>query len=57
MPDYKKMYLYLFNEVTDIIEKLKSTQMECETMYLEGDESNILRIYKKERGDEEQKKP
>ena len=47
--DYKKMYLHLFNAVTDAIECLPlrpeavkdllvQTQQECEEMYIEADE-------------------
>ncbi len=28
--NYKKAYLHLFNEVTDLIEKLKQIQIDCE---------------------------
>lgn len=38
MPDYKKMYKSLFNNVTDIIEELKKAQMETEEIYIESDE-------------------
>ena len=34
MPDYKKLYLKLFNEITDTIEKLKKAQKNTEEMYL-----------------------
>ncbi len=43
MPDYKKLYFKLFNDITDVINKLKQTQIDAEEMY--------LRIY-----DEEDKK-
>lgn len=42
MADYKKMYLRLFNEVTDALEdldkisvKLKQAQQKCEDIYIE----------------------
>ncbi len=35
---YKDMYLKLFNEVTDTIERLKELQKECERMYIEAQE-------------------
>ena len=35
MPDYKKLYHKLFNEITDTIEKLKKTQEDAEELYLE----------------------
>ena len=28
--NYKKAYLHLFNEVTDLIEQLKQIQIDCE---------------------------
>ena len=34
MPDYKKLYLSLFNDVTDIIEELKKIQKVSEEKYL-----------------------
>ncbi len=35
MPDYKKLYFKLFNEITDTIEKLKKAQEDAEEMYLD----------------------
>jgi hypothetical protein len=35
MPNYKKLYFKLFNEITDTIEKLKKVQECTEEMYLE----------------------
>ena len=35
MPDYKKMYLTLFNSVTDAIEILKKAQQKTEEIYIE----------------------
>ena len=37
MADYKEMYFQLFNELTDIIEKLKEIQCKAEEMYMETD--------------------
>ena len=37
---YKDMYLKLFNEVTDTIERLKEIQAICEEMYLSAEEEN-----------------
>ena len=36
MPDYKKMYLKMFNRVTDVIEDLKKLQCETEEIYLQS---------------------
>jgi len=35
MIDYQKMYYELFNEITDIIEKLKQIQIIAEEKYIE----------------------
>lgn len=41
MPDYKKMYFALFNELTNAIEKLKDAQKRCEELYIScADEEN-----------------
>ncbi len=42
MPDYKKMYLELLNQVEEVIEKLKAAEQACEDIYVrtyEDDES------------------
>ena len=35
---YKKAYLHLLNEVTDIIERLKEIQQEIEEIFMSADE-------------------
>ena len=40
MPDYKKLYLELFNKVSDIIEELKEVQIKAEEMFLEEDDDD-----------------
>ena len=35
MPDYKKLYLSLFNDVTDAISKLQAAQQDAEERYLD----------------------
>ena len=42
MPDYKKLYFKLFNEITDTIEKLKKAQVDTEEMYLDICENEFL---------------
>lgn len=37
MPDYKKMYLTMFNKVTDVIEELQALQQQVEQIYIESD--------------------
>ena len=39
MADYKELYFKLFNEVTDIIERLKEVQCEMEDRWIEEDEA------------------
>ena len=39
MADYKDMYYQLFNEVTDVIEKLKEIQRKMEELHAESDET------------------
>jgi len=34
MEDYKKMYYELFNDITDVIEKLKEIQINAEERYV-----------------------
>ncbi len=36
-PDYKQMYLTLFDEVTVVIEKLKNVQKACEEIFIDTD--------------------
>ena len=44
MEDYKKMYFELFNEITDIIEKLKEIQIKAEERYVEAEEQDFFGI-------------
>lgn len=41
MPDYQKMYLTLFNKISDTIEELRQAQAETEELYLDGMEANL----------------
>lgn len=38
MADYKKMYLDLFNGITDVIEQLKQLQMDAEEHFIQSEE-------------------
>ena len=51
MPDYQKMYLGLFNKVTNVIEELQQAQRDTEQLYLEssGPEPLVLETEDKER--------
>lgn len=40
MPDYKNMYLKLFNRVTDAVEMLMQAQKEVEEMYISGEDED-----------------
>jgi hypothetical protein len=44
MPDYKNMYLKLFNSVTDAIYILQKAQIEGEYLYIEKDDQPILML-------------
>ena len=44
MEDYKKMYFELFNEITDIIERLKEIQLKSEERYVEAEEQDFFGI-------------
>ncbi len=48
MPNYKKMYFKLFNDVTDAIELLKKAQIDAEEEYINSseEEENILKLNK-----------
>lgn len=35
MQSYKKLYFHLFNQFTELIEKMKTIQQEAEELYLE----------------------
>ena len=41
MPNYKEMYLKLFNKVTDVIEELQQVQRETEELYIKGPEPEL----------------
>ena len=42
MPDYQKMYLGLFNKVTNVIEELQQAQRDTEQLYLESSDAEPL---------------
>ena len=42
MIDYQKMYYELFNEITDIIEKLKQIQISAEEKYISANDFEDL---------------
>jgi hypothetical protein len=48
MADYKKMYLTLFNEVTDTISKLQEAQKKTEQIYIETDKPTARLIKRDE---------
>ena len=45
--DYKKMYFYLFNKITDISRQLEEIQLAREAMYINMGEDIRLRTDKK----------
>jgi hypothetical protein len=42
MPDYQKMYMNLFNKVTDVIAELQEVQRQTENLYIESPEPEIV---------------
>ena len=36
MTDFKKIYLHIFNKVTDAIDLLQAAQRECEELYIQS---------------------
>lgn len=44
MADYRKMYLNLFNKVTDVIEELQQIQRETEDLYIKGRETGLTAL-------------
>ena len=48
MPDYQKMYLELFNDMTALIEKMKEIQRKTEEMYIESTCNRIQKQQKKD---------
>lgn len=48
METYKELYYFLFNQITDIIEQLKSIQQQSEEMFItcEKDDETILSNHK-----------
>ncbi|MGX8702343.1 hypothetical protein [Caproiciproducens sp.] len=58
MPDYKKMYFYLFNQVTNSIQQLKEAQQEAERIYINSDDiSPLVSLENKEKTFHNKKKP
>jgi hypothetical protein len=58
MPDYKKMYFYLFNQVTNSIQQLKEAQQEAERIYINSDDiSPLVSLENKEKTFHNEKKP
>ena len=42
MSDYKKMYLKLFNKVTDVIKELEEVQRQTEELYIQVEVMEII---------------
>ena len=43
MPSHKRMYIKLFNKITDVIEELKEAQQETEKMYIGKEKEEVKR--------------
>jgi hypothetical protein len=52
MPDYKSMYLQLFNSVTDAIDILQKAQQKGETTYVKNFKENEIIDISKSQGAE-----
>lgn len=52
MADYKTMYLKLFNEMGDTIERFKSKLLEVEEIYIETSEEKNITILENEYDEE-----
>lgn len=42
MPDYKRMYDFLFNQITDTIEHLEDAQQKTEELYIDCDDTSQI---------------
>jgi len=42
MPDYQKMYIKLFNKVTDVIAELQQIQKETEQLYIKNTDNELF---------------
>lgn len=42
MTDYKKMYMILFNKITDVIEELQELQRKTEWLYIGSTKTKIV---------------
>ncbi len=52
MADYRKMYLKLFNEITNVIDELQEVQRQTELMYMESSDAEIV-LLKPETGEKD----
>lgn len=44
MPDYQKMYIKLFNKVTDVIAELQQIQRETEQLYIKNADNELFML-------------
>jgi len=42
MTDYQKMYIKLFNKITNVIEELQEIQRQTEQLYMDNKDSEII---------------
>lgn len=49
MSDYQKMYMILFNKITDVIEELQEIQKEAEEIFIRDSDNIIILKDKKEK--------
>ena len=51
VPDYKEMYLLLFNKISDVVTDLQAIQMQTEELFMDSQAAHIS-LPKKETSDE-----
>jgi len=49
MPDYKTMYLQLFNKITDAINILQKAQQESEALYIKSSNTQLIMLNDKKK--------
>lgn len=57
MPDYKKMYSKQFLEINDTIERLKSTLLGAEEMYINSEEVSLTINSAKQKSKKQEETP
>lgn len=56
MSKYKKMYITLFNNITDAIAILEKAQKDCETLFTNSKDANLITLKPKKVKNKKSKK-